>query len=338
MPTLGTPTVDEQVTPSGQSWDTVHTVAATAEGLVVIAHNTSQNNFEGSFITCILDPAGVNQSLTLLKQQKQGKSNVAIFGLDTPAATGSLTVRTATTASQTILDLGIRVYDVDDLDTTTPFGTAVGAGANSSTPSATVGGTPASDSLVLDAVTARLGNSNTQGADQTELYDSKVSTMLTVASTQSGADGAVMTHTLDATYQWAQVAVEMIHLDATPAAAPDAPTTFAAVVGAPGSGEIDCSWDVSASLKTRIYWRVDDTNPWADVQVDENDSTYSIDGLIPGTTYDVRATHFDPTAGVDLRESAATTIIEVTTEGGVSLAIRHATERGLSRGFERGMR
>nr|WP_140393681.1 hypothetical protein [Nitrospira cf. moscoviensis SBR1015] len=127
-------------------------------------------------------------------------------------ATGAQTV-TATSTGSTFSFNRLAVHSYTGVDQTTPTGTAatnsgIGAGA-----SVTVPGTPGAGSMIVDAhvpysLTPTVGPNQTERTREFGLFDSTL-----VTSTQSGADGAVMswTHTVDdAPNGWVIGAIELL--------------------------------------------------------------------------------------------------------------------------------
>lgn len=96
-------------------------------------------------------------------------------------------------------------------DNVTAVGTATIDDGNSTTMSSTPSGSPTSDDLVVDCVVVNAAPTLSQDAGQTDFPGTPVnyatSTGLTIGgSTQSGADGAVMSWTLSASQRTGQVA------------------------------------------------------------------------------------------------------------------------------------
>lgn len=111
--------------------------------------------------------------------------------------TGAQTVTATLAASTTEQVLG--VVSMTGVDQSTPVGTPATATGNSTTPSATVS-SPATDSLICDAIATDGFGTLTVGANQTERWNRELAFIGSEngGSTQSGVNGGVMSWTATA--------------------------------------------------------------------------------------------------------------------------------------------
>lgn len=195
-------------------WDSTHDLPV--DGVIAIPSLT-----DGILIVSVAD-AQTNPALatTGISSDQDGaltqlgstvnldKANASIWYLLNPtAATHTLTPSyggTANNASSLI------AHWWSGVDQTTPFGTEASNTGTSDSPSVTV--TTASGEVVFDSFAAQPSRTVTDGADQTRIETNFVSATSNIrghASRQAGADGGVMSYTLDLSGDWAALAVPL---------------------------------------------------------------------------------------------------------------------------------
>lgn len=180
-----------------------HTIGAISNGLLLafIAHRRDGTQDIGT------STWNGTEALTFVAQQIIGDSVIEVWRRIAPT-TGTHDL-VSTIAGSFNSDIIQHIYSISGAHQTTPLGTPAQATGTVSPITVTVGSVGATD-LVVDGFTAEDGGSGyAVGANQTlrSLDTTASSSMHTGTSTQSGADGGVMSWTATGIELWAQIAV-----------------------------------------------------------------------------------------------------------------------------------
>ncbi len=169
-----------------------HTVAAGIDRLLVVGVSSVSVGISVTW-------GGV--ALTLLANNSNLGAKVQIWYLVNPAVGTQDVVVTLLASTNSVVGVenftGVRQGE--------PFGAVVSATGESTAVTATV--TTQSGEMVIDVIAADANVTGSAGANQTERWDSNVSTNITgIGSTQAGSDGGVMSYTLSGSAKWVTIA------------------------------------------------------------------------------------------------------------------------------------
>lgn len=154
--------------------------------------------------TVVWDPAGTNQSLTLIAEIANGSGPfTALWGLVAPTS-GNLVLRASWTTSRSVVLGGIAWTGADQAGGATTFAHAATAIGTSTTPSITV--TSAAGNAVVDASTD--GDNYNSGTQTVDYIDNTSATA--GGSRAAGAASVVMEWTIASSDNWASAGVDIV--------------------------------------------------------------------------------------------------------------------------------